>query len=539
MTPDESPAPSRRALRERAVPGADDSGSTDPTGPVATAIEPGDRAPAAVTTTMTDEAVPTGPATGAIATPPTVTPASAVLPAAAPAALVAPPATTSATPPPVPRSALTWVDERTVAAARPGAAGVTAEPDLLGRPPRRSPLRAGVVIPTLAVAAIIGVYAATTLLWPLHAVPPVVEATVVEPIAAPAAIPAWPATGSAAISVAGVNGSLASSPDAHTIASITKLVTALAVLEEMPLNPGEQGPEFRFTSRDRTAYWSYRSNGESSLDVPVGGTLTEYQLLEGMLIGSANNYADRLAGNLWPSDAVFANAANGWLAAHGVPGIQVAEPTGLDPRNVATPEALLTLAKKALANPVIAGIVAKPSTELPGAGVVVNSNGLLADPGVIGLKTGTLDTYNLLSAKNVTVGDTVVRMYASVLGQPDDATRLAASRALYAQLEAELQPRPSVEGGTTIGHVTTPWGEQVAIITAGDADVILWNGGSGAVTTAFDLGDSRERGEKVGTLSVDGPLNGVTVDAVLAHDIPDPSPWWRLAHPLQLLGLAD
>ncbi len=90
------------------------------------------------------------------------------------------------------------------------------------------------------------------------------------------------------------------------------------------------------------------AGGESALDVPVGGSLSEYQLLEGMLIGSADNYADRLAGESWPSDAVYANAANAWLTAHGVPGITVVEPTGFDRGNIATPAALIPLAQKAL-----------------------------------------------------------------------------------------------------------------------------------------------------------------------------------------------
>ena len=79
----------------------------------------------------------------------------------------------------------------------------------------------------------------------------------------------------------------------------------------------------------------------------------------------------------------------------------VVEPTGMDSGNAASPSALIPLAQKALANPVIAEIVAKQSVDLPGAGHVENTNGLLADPGVLGLKTGTLDGWNLLSAKDV------------------------------------------------------------------------------------------------------------------------------------------
>ncbi len=118
-----------------------------------------------------------------------------------------------------------------------------------------------------------------------------------------------------------------------------------------------------------------------------------------------------------------------------------------------------------MADPVIAEIVATPAVELPGAGLVTNTNDLLADPGVVGIKTGTLDTWNLLSAKDIVVGETTVRVYSSVLGQPDDEARLAASRLLYSEVELGLQPVPSVTEGTVAGRVTTVWGEDVAIVT--------------------------------------------------------------------------
>ena len=572
MTSDDTPVPTRRARRAQtgAVPTQDSidgpesgiltiaTGETDvvhpgtSTAPVDVTAVPstiatvplGDASTAvAPTVPQFDPVVDTGPVIPGLVPEPAVpvatwTAAGALDSSDAVARDAARPTTSGG------RTALAWVDDRTVGyGAAPGdlsaaaTSYVTVDADLLSDAPRRSPLRAGIVVPTLAIAAVLGAYAGTTLLWPLHAVAPTVTAMEVQPIAAPAAAPVWPAQGSAAEAVAGISGTLASSADADAIASITKVVTALVVLEELPLAVGEQGPEYRFTSADRSRYWQYLSNGESALNVPAGGSLTQYQMLEGMLIGSANNYADRLAQSIWPSDAVFASAANAWLTTHGVPGITVREPTGMDPRNTASPEALVTLAQKALAHPVIAEIVAKQSVDLPGAGNVVNTNGLLADPGVVGVKTGTLDAWNLLSAKDVTIGDTTVRLYASVLGQPDDASRLAASRALYAQLESELQLKPSVTASTVAGQVETLWGDEVDIVTSGDASVILWNGGSGTVATTYGLGESRDAGDVVGSLSVTGPLDSATVDLQLAADITDPSPWWRLTHPLDLFGL--
>lgn len=521
MAPDDSAAPTRRALRER--------GRRGPS--VDERVEPGGAAGPAIVETATVPSV-SAAAPSAPATPST--------PATAPSTIGRP------APQPA-RAALTWVGPATLTHPSTTAGDLSAATagylpaaaDLLGRPPRRSPWRPGVLVPTSIVALLVAAYVCAALLWPLTAVAPTIEAQTVPPIAAAAAAPAWPGAGSAGIAVAGIPGALASSDEQAQMASIAKVVTALVVLEEMPLGLGETGPEYRFTGSDSDLYWTYRENNESALDVPVGGTLTEYQLLQGMLIGSANNYADRLAGNLWPSDRVYADAANRWLAGRGVTGITIVDPTGIDPRNTATPAALIALAEKALANPVIAEIVATPAVELPGAGLVQNTNKMLADPGVVGVKTGSLDAYTLLTAKNVTIGDTTVRLYASVLGQPDDESRIAATRALFAQAEAELQPRPSVAAGTPVGVVRTVWGESVAVASASDADVILWNGGAGTVSTTFDLGDRRAAGDVVGSLTVTGPLDTASVDARLAADIEGPSPWWRLTHPLQLLGLAD
>jgi D-alanyl-D-alanine carboxypeptidase (penicillin-binding protein 5/6) len=442
--------------------------------------------------------------------------------------------------------ALGWVDEESVTAhTSPGTMGavgsgyVPASADLLARRPRRSPFRAAVLVPIAAVFLTVGAYVATTLMWPLHAVAPTISAIEITPAAVPAAAPAWPYEGSASLAIAGFDGTLTSTADADSIASITKVVTALLVLEEMPLAVGEAGPTFAFTYNDMLNYWQYRYRGESALDVPVDGTLTEYQMLQGLLIGSANNYADRLASNLWASDAVFADAANEWLDLHGVDGVTIVEPTGIDAGNTATPAGLITLAQKALADPVIAEIVAMQQVELPGAGLVENTNTLLQDEGVLGIKTGTLDRWNLLSAKQIMVGETPVTMYASVLGQEDDDARTDASRAIYAQAESELQPVPSVTAGTLAGTVETLWSDPIDIVTSGDASAILWNGGAATVTTTYDLGDSVSQGDSVGTLQVEGPLDAMSVELQLAEDIEPPDAWWRMTHPLDLFGLAD
>ncbi|MEV7800794.1 D-alanyl-D-alanine carboxypeptidase [Microbacterium foliorum] len=439
---------------------------------------------------------------------------------------------------------LTWVDAVEVA-RHPATEALDDTPPaasggalLTGAHLRPAITRPGVLVPLGVLVGLLGTYVGSAMLWPLHEVAPTVQAVELTTVAAPAAAITWPAQGSAAVGIGGI-GTTSSSLDAAAIASVTKVVSSLMVLDRMPLAVGEQGPEFSFTRADNLAYWEYRRSDQSALDVPVGGTLTEFQLLQGTLLGSANNYIDRLSQEIWGSPSAFTAAAEVWLRDRGLDDITIVTPSGFDDRNRATPESLVALAELAMQNPVFAGIVGTPSVDLPGAGTVVNTNGMLADPGVVGVKTGTLgDSWNLLTAKVITLDDTTVHLYASVLGQADDAQRLTETRSLFTQVETALeQLPPAVAAGTVVGTVTTPWGATTDVVTDADADIVLWNGATAEASTDFSLGDNRESGDEVGTMTSAGPLNTVTTSLSLADDVDAPSPWWRLTHPLELLGI--
>lgn len=441
---------------------------------------------------------------------------------------------------PAPTAALAWVDVARVGAATEPSS--TAPRALLDDAPRRSPLRPAVLLPLAGMLAVAVAYGATTALWPLNAVKPVTTAVSFQPTAAPAAAVAWPAAGSAAVSVQGL-GTVASAEQQVPMASITKLVTVLVALEKLPMKPGEQGATFEFTQADSDDYLSYLQQDQSALDVPVGGSLTQYQLFEGILLGSANNYADRLSRDVWGSNENYAAAANQWLSQHDLGEIHVVTPSGFDFGNVATPRALIQLGEIAEKNPVVAEIVKQKSVQLPGAGLVENTNGLIDDAGIVGIKTGTIGDgdqtrYNLLSAKDVPEGTTTVRIFAAALGQGSDQSRVDASRALYADVEAALKNQPpTVTKGAVLGSVDTAWGESSQIVAAENARVTLWNGASASATTKFALGDTWKAGEQAGTLALKGPLDSTAVPLELRTALHEPSFWWRFTHPLELFGL--
>jgi D-alanyl-D-alanine carboxypeptidase (penicillin-binding protein 5/6) len=462
-----------------------------------------------------------------------------------------PDAASGATSTATPAHALVWWDGSPLTAVHAGTSSTATttgvSPDatttlvptvvpLLGDGQRRRGLRPGALVPLVLVVLLAVAYTGTAALWPLTAVTPTLSPTAVTARAAPAASLTWPAAGAAGVAVVGFGDPVASTTEQSSMASITKIVTALLVLDRSPVTADEQGPAFRFSYRDSLDYWTYLRRNESALNVPVGGTLTQYQLLEGMLIGSASNYAARLAGNWWHSNASFADAASTWLDARGIEGVTVVDPTGFDAGNTATPAALITLAQLAMDNPTIAGIVGRASVTLPGAGTVKNTNTLLTDPGTVGMKTGILDGFNVLAVKNLTIGDTTVQVDAVTLNQPDSKTRWATARDLFAQVEKQLQPTVVVPAGTVVGSAATVWGETVPVVAASDARVVLWNGSRASATATLQPGQSWTTSSPVGTVTAAGPVGSVTVDAVLSRDLAGPGLWWRITHPLELLG---
>jgi len=106
----------------------------------------------------------------------------------------------------------------------------------------------------------------------------------------------WPVRGSAAIGVQGL-GFIASSGNEQAIpaASVAKVMTALLILEDKPLKLNDTGPTITLSDVDVQYYNNDVVDKESVAAVQSGEQITELQVLEGMLIPSANNLAESAA----------------------------------------------------------------------------------------------------------------------------------------------------------------------------------------------------------------------------------------------------
>lgn len=171
----------------------------------------------------------------------------------------------------------------------------------------------------------------------------------------------------------------------HRPASVIKVLTAMAAINELDLNKPVAG-----TVDDA------RAEG-TKVGVGGDGTYTVNQLLHGLLMGSGNDAASALAGQLggMPVALEKINTLAGRL---GGSDTRVATPSGLDGPGMSTSAYDIGLFYRyAWGDPTFAGIVATRDFDFPGHGdrpgyQLENDNKLLYNyPGAIGGKTGYTD----------------------------------------------------------------------------------------------------------------------------------------------------
>ncbi len=326
------------------------------------------------------------------------------------------------------------------------------------QPPYRR--RRALVALLLIVIVVLGVGVPYALLGPLPAADAAISADLATTTTA--AKVAFPDFGHSAVGVVGIKGVLATSgsQEQRPIASITKVITALTVLEKFPLRPHHGGPTITFTQKD-VGYWQQVLADDGSAEpVEVGMTMNEVDALETMLLPSANNYAESLAVWAYGSVPKYLVAARAFLKTHGLTHTKLVDSNGLGDGDQSTPSDLVALGELALANPVLAAIVGEATATEPTIGDVLNTNALLHHYGVNGIKTGTTDAAGaclLFSAKRTVNGRTV-----QIVGVILDATTHAQIDAVVPKLldsvQKGLHDVPLASKGEVIGTYRTAWG---------------------------------------------------------------------------------
>ncbi|KQO93824.1 D-alanyl-D-alanine carboxypeptidase family protein [Leifsonia sp. Leaf264] len=397
-----------------------------------------------------------------------------------------------------------------------------------------------VVFSALAIVLAAVIYSTTT----LTAAVPATAASVTQPTIAaqPAAQLTWPDFGSGAVGAVGFDGLLGShgDPDAAVpIASITKVITALVVLDAKPIAAGEEGPTITYTDADVDIYYEQVAENASVAPVSAGLELSEKQSLTVMLLPSAGNYSQSLA--IWAFGSVdaYLDAAQKWVADHGLTNTTVADTSGLSDDSASSPTDLIALAKIAVADPTVTSIVSQKSADIPGVGVVQNTNKMLGSHGVDGIKTGTNDNSGatLLFSAKYTVGSQTVTVVGAMLGgasMGDHDVLDAAVGTLLDGVAAGFHEVPLTTAGAPSATYASPWGDTATAVSAKDATALTWSDTAVSGVAEAKTVRKADDGDTVGALTFTVGAQTIEVPLVLQGSIDDPGAGWRLTHPGEL-----
>jgi D-alanyl-D-alanine carboxypeptidase (penicillin-binding protein 5/6) len=314
------------------------------------------------------------------------------------------------------------------------------------------------------------------------------------------------------------------------IASTTKLMTALLSLER-----GRPTDYFAAPPYDALPQ-------ESKIGLARGERMRLADLLEALLLESANDAAVTIAEGLSGSRAAFVEDMNDRARELGLNDTSFANPIGFDdPGNYSTASDLAKLATRLMRNPRFARIVDRPQAVLESGArrrVVANRNKLIAShPFVDGIKTGhTLGAgYLLVGAATGPAGSRVVSV---VMGEPGEGARDADTLALLRWGLGRFRQVRALNTATVVARPEVELlDERAALVPRRGLTVTVRQGQrlKRRVRAPAELEGPLPAGQRVGSVTVlrgGKPLR--TVQLVTARPVPGPG---ALRKAFSLLGV--
>lgn len=311
-------------------------------------------------------------------------------------------------------------------------------------------------------------------------------------------------------------------------ASTAKLITALTVLQKRPLQRGEQGPKITMTQADVDSFNHYVSIGGSTVQVVAGEQLTEYQMLQGILLPSANNLADTLAVWAFGSMKEYQNAAQQYVRSIGAHNTTIGgDASGFSPDTVSTASDLTRIGIQAAKQPVLSEIMKQESVTLPIAGEKMNTNWLLDSDGVVGGKTGNTDQAHgvfVFISKQRIAGQEVT-LVGATQGETTVQEAMKQSQNIIRQVSGKFSQAYYARKGQVVATYHTAWGSKVDAVAASDVFGVVWPAHVRAARiNLHPITGSQQAGDKVGEIIA----SNHAVDIVLAQSVSEPAVTWRI-----------
>lgn len=343
----------------------------------------------------------------------------------------------------------------------------------------------------------------------------------------------WPAYGQAAIATKDY-GVIAThgSDQPQSTASTAKLITVLAVMQKRPFSDGK-GATITFTQADADLYQSYVAGNGSVTPVSAGLQWTQYQALQAILLASANNVSDSLAIWAFGSMNAYRQYAQKMVEDIGMQHTTIGrDANGYSATTTSTASDLALLAAKVLDEPTLRQIVGQVQVTLPGAGTIDNTNRLLGDSEIVGMKTGYIPEAGgvFVLAGQQTSDQHRHEIITVVMGAPGGSSAVAQTAAyeLYQSAKANFTYQQVIATGKQVGRYHPAWSDQEVAITAGEqVGMFVWSGTTPHVRVLASEITPGVNGE-VGSITVTFGTWSARAPLVIQQEITAPSWWWRV-----------
>ncbi|MHB8438940.1 MAG: D-alanyl-D-alanine carboxypeptidase family protein [Acidimicrobiales bacterium] len=407
-------------------------------------------------------------------------------------------------------------------------------PSHLRRRPRRSPW----LIPVVATA-VMGVVFVSQLTRSVPSAAAVITAPPAQVVGGTAPALPWPSVGTAAVAVPAAGWFSEPAPEASVpVASLTKIMTAYLVLRDHPLAMQAQGPIVTMTADDQQDATANALGNQTSVPLTAGQQFSERQLLDGLLVHSANDFATALA--RWDAGSVpgFVAKMNAEAQQLHLAQTHYVDPDGVLSGSVSTAADQLRLAELAMTIPTFAAVVAQPTVSFPGVGVLSNYVPIVGSYGVVGVKSGFTQAAMgcvVLAADRVVDGHTLLVM-AAATGQNDGVAPVdAAERVALRLIDAAaggIQHVDAVGLGRRVATLAAPWTVQpVAVVTTGDQWLWAWPGDTVRFAVALrHVRGATAAGAVVGQLQIRHGTQLVTVPLRTESALTGATLRWRYSH---------
>ncbi len=328
-------------------------------------------------------------------------------------------------------------------------------------------------------------------------------------------------------------GVIASSNDQSSvpIASVTKVMTAYLILKAHPLQAGQDGPTLTMTAQDVSDYLNDEAQNYSVLQVGEGEKLTEKQLLEALMLPSADNIASILARWDSGSESAFVEKMNKSAQSLGMAQTHYADASGINSATVSSAADQIKIAQTAMEDPIFREIVAMPQATFTVAGTVHNVNRLLGTRSIVGIKTGSTKAAGgcFVSASLINVGAETHYIIGVVLGQKTLQNALNANAKMLDEVRSEFKLYPVTTPQNGFGQVINAWHSNSSLYSTEPVQIFGYPGMTASVSISLSQTQLPIRSdENIATLKIQSGQSIQEFPLRNSEQINPPNIVWRL-----------